>query len=347
MILPARRTRRRSSSLLFVSWLSLAAAAGADGAGRELPGGQLGPRVASPEAPLLATPGSGPGLDASPGLHEVSVQAGGLTRWALYYVPVGYDPAVPSRLVIALHGGGGGMFNMADSRTDLLALADAKTFLVIFPNGQDGVDNRGASGWKAVHCCGEVFLQGQSDVDFVLALVRSFEAGLAVDPRRIHAVGFSNGGMLTHLLAAEASEVFASVAVLSGTIGGSFDLASPVATVVPEAPMPILMIHGIADTNVSYRGGFSSDNAERFDLSFEASMALWVANDGCRQLGTVRSSRGERGAVFRRSHAGCLAGTEVVGISLENVGHTWPDLESAGFDGTTEAVEFFERHPRP
>ena len=37
---------------------------------------------------------------------------------------------------------------------------------------------------------------------------------------------------------------------------------------------------------------------------------------------------------------------DVVGISLQNVGHGWFTESFAGFDGTKAAIDFFEAHPK-
>jgi poly(3-hydroxybutyrate) depolymerase len=54
------------------------------------------------------------------------------------------------------------------------------------------------------------------DVAFVRAIHADLAAQLRLDPRRVHAAGFSNGSQMVHRLAAEAGDLFASVAGWAG-----------------------------------------------------------------------------------------------------------------------------------
>ena len=56
---------------------------------------------------------------------------------------------------------------------------------------------------NAGSCCGSAVSQGVDDVGFVNAMIDAVDAAYCVDPKRVYAAGFSNGGMLSNRLACE------------------------------------------------------------------------------------------------------------------------------------------------
>ncbi len=280
------------------------------------------------------------------GRHDVSVWADGIKRWFILYVPERYDHTNPTPLVFAFHGGAGGMNHLFETRADLIALAEAKNFLLVFPNGQDGHDNLGSSTWNAGYCCGPALLTGRSDVEFVRVMVQTLRSRLAVDRRHIHALGLSNGGMFTHKLAAEMPDTFASVATMAAAIGGRHWPATENLVPVAQAPIPIMIMHGMADTQVNFNGGFSSRIPRRYDMSFNETVSFWVQVNSCHATPATETRQGGKGDINVSRYRGCANGAEVVALAIQNVEHGWMDRAFAGFDGTRQAIAFFEQHPK-
>ena len=280
------------------------------------------------------------------GRHDVSVRADGIKRWFILYVPKRYNPSSPTPLVFAFHGGTGGMNNMFGTRGDLIALAETKNFLLMFPNGQDGNDNLGSSTWNAGYCCGAAIMTGKSDVEFVRVMVQKLTSRLAVDRRHIHAMGFSNGGMFTHKLAAEMPDTFASVATMSAAIGGHNFPATENLVPMAKASIPIMIMHGMADTRVNFNGGFSSGVPKRYDMSFNETVSFWVKVNSCNATPATETRKGGKGDINGSRYQGCANGADVVSLAIQNVKHGWMDRAFAGFDGTGQAIAFFEQHPK-
>lgn len=281
-----------------------------------------------------------------PGRHEISIQVDGVTRWFTLYVPKNYNASKTSPVVFAFHGGNGGMRNLFQTRGDLVSLSDSKNFLLIMPNGQNGKDNLGSSFWNAVHCCGITLPNRVSDVDFVQSMMDKLKKNFSVDTKRIHAVGFSNGGMLVHRLASEMPDTFASVATMCATIGGHNLPSKEDIFPTSKAPIPMLMMHGTIDTRVNYNGGFSDESPQRYDVPFSTTVNFWVKANSCNQKPTIENRQGRKGNIKVETYSGCKSNAETVAMSLENVKHGWLDRAFAGFDGTGEAVDFFEKHPK-
>ena len=291
--------------------------------------------------------GGGP-LEATPGRHDLPLVVDGTTRWLGYYIPKRYDAAKPVPMIVAFHGGNGGTNNMFETRGDLLAEADAKAFIVVFPNGQNKDDHKGSSVWNAGYCCAASYAGlAQDDVRFARELVARLSSGLAVDPKRVHAMGFSNGGILIHKIASEQPELFASAVTMSCAVGGKPSATAPLEVPTAKGAFTIAHLHGMSDTHVNYLGGPSSDKAERTDLSFADTVGHWVKASGCNPTPTKQTATGKKGKIFIDTYAGCSSGKEVRGISVENHAHAWADVDSAGFDGTAQGVDFLLAHPRP
>ena len=303
---------------------------------------------ASPTAvPTMVVDTLGPGahLSSEPGVHAVSVEAGGLTRWFQLFIPEGYDGTTPVPLLLAFHGGDGASRPFLENRSDLLDQATQSTFLIAFGQGYNTSSTRtGGATWNAAHCCGDAYNDDVDDIVFVGAMIDALRQSLAIDERRIYASGFSNGAMLVHRLAAEVPGWFAAVSVNSGTIGGNHDLQSLLEVVVPTEPVPIIIIHGEADTRVSCGGGLSSGVVVRRDISFAESVRLWVESNGCENSPIRIVAQGAKGRVRVDNYEGCVAGADVVAVSVENHGHAWPSVGAAGFNGTAQMVTFLLEH---
>lgn len=279
-------------------------------------------------------------------LVEHTMDVNGATRRYLLYFPSAYDGKIELPLLMVFHGAYGSMAGMAENRTDLLALAQEKNFILVFPHGQNSTDQvKDRAGWKAVHCCPPA-IEGQlDDVAFIRQLAATLQNELAVDPRRIHATGFSNGAMFTHRLAADLPYLFASVAPVAGTIGGRKDVQEPVNRVEPGAAVPIMLIHGTADQVVLYEGGQPYAPNWRSDLSFAESVTLWVQTNNSGPL-SRETLPGALGNIHRDTYPGGEQGADVTAVTIENLKHKWPTTESVGVDISRDIFEFFETHPR-
>ena len=108
-------------------------------------------------------------------------------------------------LVLAFHGHGG-TAALFERYTRLWALADQHGFLIAYPQGVLGPD--GQTGW-------DTFRRRDPDTDdvgFVNMLLTRLQDTFCVDPARIYATGFSNGGGFVSVLACDLSSRIAAFA---------------------------------------------------------------------------------------------------------------------------------------
>jgi poly(3-hydroxybutyrate) depolymerase len=197
-------------------------------------------------------------------------------RPATLYIP-SYEVQRPLPLIILLHGyGGSGAGNEDYMR--FAPIADAKSFLYCFPDG--AVDKGGARFWNGSEGCCNFYGEQSDDVEYLRGLIETIRGIVAVDPKRISLIGYSNGGFMSYRMAADCSDLIAGIASLAGAA------YEPIASSRPTHPVNILQIHGTSDTLVPYNGGTLNTgigfpaNLALFPSAFE-SVSLWANYNGC------------------------------------------------------------------
>ena len=276
----------------------------------------------------------------------------GKPRSYLLHAPDRWQRRPPLPLVVALHGA----FSTAKKfarESGWSTLAESEGFLVAYPEGF------GLFGllqhWNAGHCCGKAAADNFDDVGFIDAVIDDISAAFPVDPQRIYLTGFSNGGMLVHLYAAQRSVRIAAAAAVGAAVGGRASADLPIIT--PPAPavaVPMLIMHGRDDGKVPYGGGRpGKGNSKRQYLSVNAAVAFWVQPNGCSR---VSHKTLQEGAIAVEQWQGGDAKAEVRLYAINGWGHQWPGPyfinrlpggdPLRGFDATRQIWEFFQMHTR-
>jgi polyhydroxybutyrate depolymerase len=129
-----------------------------------------------------------------------SLSYGGQERTYILHIPSSYDAARPTPLVIVFHGFGLNAEEMIRI-TGFNVQADARGFLVVYPNGSGRT-----SSWNGGDCCGEAAIKQVDDVGFVGALIEELAKSFNLDARRVYAAGFSNGAIMAYRLACDLPE---------------------------------------------------------------------------------------------------------------------------------------------
>lgn len=310
-----------------------------------------------PDAPAStdADPGPAPGFDAAPdaptkfecsgktgarGRHDLRVQTTGLPRSSLLVVPDTYDPARGAPLVLNFHG-----FSSAGWQQEILtgmtSQAAPRGVIVAYP---DGI----VTSWNAGDCCGTAWVDAVDDVGFVRTLIDRVAQEWCVDPRRIYATGFSNGGFLSHRLACELSDRIAAIAPVSGVIG-----VEP-ATCVPPRAVPVLHIHGTSDPLVPYGGGTPVIPQLGVGLVFRSvadSMTHWRSRNACSGTPVGFFANGDTSCV---EWPDCSGGVRTALCTVDAGGHTWPSglpipmgKTTRDLDATAAILDFFLSQPMP
>jgi polyhydroxybutyrate depolymerase len=243
-----------------------------------------------------------------------SLASGGRSRSYQARVPAKSDSQQALPLVIALHGGGGTGAGMP-TLTGLDAVADSEGFVVVYP---DGFSNSWADGRGTT----DAELAGVDDVAFVAALIDDIAARTAVDRRRVHVIGISNGGMMSIRLACELSDRIAAAAAVAANMPANLS-----ATCNPRHVVPMMFVHGDLDALMPRAGGSIPVGAGGTVLSTANSVAFWNARNGCAGTPatiTTLDPAADATAIVASRFAPCTSGTENRYYDVAGGGHTWP-----------------------
>lgn len=165
----------------------------------------------------------------------------GLNREYVVYIPDSYDGSIAVPLLLNFHGFGGNASSYI-SEADMRPIAETATFILVYPQGSC---LNGASHWNACPLGGDN-KSTTDDFGFVEALINELSAQYNVDRNRVYAAGYSNGGMMAYGLANHKSNLIAAVASVAGAM---LDC-----TGFTTHPMPVVHLHGTADSVIPYEG---------------------------------------------------------------------------------------------
>lgn len=283
-----------------------------------------------------------------PGDYSFTINHGGLARSYLVHVPRSYDPATPTPLLMAFHGGGGNMrFQADDQHYGLISKSESAGFIAVFPNGYSRFPEGRLATWNAGTCCAQARDKDIDDVGFVRAVVANVKRQLDVDARHIYATGMSNGGMLTYRLACELTDVFSGIAAVAAT--------DNTRRCSPSRAIPVLEIHAGDDDHVLFNGGAGAgafrDESQVSDFrSVPETISRWTGRNGC-TAPPVRVL--EVPGAYCERYSGCRDGVAVQLCVTETGGHSWPGARQVrdGKAPASQAIsaddvmwDFFGRH---
>lgn len=143
----------------------------------------------------------------------VGFPSGGVERTFEIVLPDGVAPEAPAPLVFAFHGLGGSPAQFLSDTPLQPATADAGAILVVPQASELG----GTPTWDPYSNPAT-----NKDLAFFDDALTCMSEQFAVDPDRVHVLGFSNGGLMTGMLLTLRSDAIASVAPFSGGLGQAF-----------------------------------------------------------------------------------------------------------------------------
>ncbi|WP_293775848.1 prolyl oligopeptidase family serine peptidase, partial [uncultured Oxalicibacterium sp.] len=245
--------------------------------------------------------------ETAPDAQERTLTSSGASR---SYVMLDASRGKPAPLIVALHGGGGTGMSMIQRWRNK---ARNEGLIVVALNGVGRTRNAGT--WNAGGCCGEAMQTDSEDVRFVADVIDAVSRTNKVDPDRIYVTGMSNGGMLTHRVAIALSHRLAGAAVVAGAMFGD--------EMPPIQPVPMLILHGMADSVVPFDGGKSPTRfvaraqSEPFKPA-QYAVDFWRRANGC----TPPPSVSTQGDVRLESSTDCRGGSAVQFYRLTSADHT-------------------------
>jgi len=230
-------------------------------------------------------------------------------------VPEGASAAKPVPFILLLHGLGHSGPGLAE-QFRFAELSRSLGFAYAAPSG--AFDASGRRFWNAWTACCDFDPKKPDHVSALRALLDEAAKNPALDPKRRHVLGFSNGGFMAHRLACEVPGL-AAIASIAGSG------PAPGETCRPSGPVAVLQVHGDADQVIAYGGGHTlGDPSLPVHPSAPDVMKAWAERNGCgRLLGTPPTLDlepdlpGEETRVLR--YPGCRRSTEL--WRVEGGGH--------------------------
>jgi polyhydroxybutyrate depolymerase len=271
--------------------------------------------------------GGGAGLP--PGSSEQRLTSGGVERRFLVVVPPRLEPGERLPVVFNLHGSGGSPEGQL-AQSGLAALAEAERFVVVAPAALN-------ARWNVPPVS-----ESPDDVRFVGDIIDALPRLACIDPRRVHATGFSGGGRMSSQLACDLSERIGAIAAVGG-----IRFPGPCAS---ARALPILAIHGTADTVNPYAGGGQPYWGSGVDDAIDG----WARHNGRTGPRQTELSPGVWQIRFDadpgRADPGQADPGEVVLYRLDGVEHVWPgSILPGNARGSANHLlwDFFQSHPLP
>lgn len=234
------------------------------------------------------------------------ITVNGSTREMKVHVP--YNTPAGAPLVIACHGMNQDA-NWHDSNSQWTNVSDTAKFVLVFPEGV----NRA---WD---------IGGNSDVNFMLAIIDEMEAKHNISPNRVYLTGFSMGGMFTYHCANRIPDRIAAFVPVSGYPMGDKSVYGP-------KPVPLMHVHGTGDDVCVFSG-------------VQPTLDNWIQHNGCNTTPTVikpyPSNKPNSGATMWIWDDG-LDGTEVRLLEFEGKGH-WQSEDPVHCLTSIEAWNWMKR----
>ncbi len=217
----------------------------------------------------------------------------GLLRDYRVHLPPGYNSFENLPLVFNLHGFGSNAIQ-EEAYTQLDQVADTARFIAVYPNG---VNNT----W-------DISGGGVDDVGFLSALIDTIDAQYNIDLSRVYSCGMSMGGYMSYRLACELTCRIAAIASVTGALA-TFPCD-------PSRPIPVMQIHGTADTTVPYSLAAPTIQA-------------WLQKNNCPTTPLVTNlpdiNTADNCTATKDYYGLCDDSTEVILYTINGGEHTWPD----------------------
>lgn len=268
-----------------------------------------------------------------------TINAGGLDRTYIIYLPANADPTKPLPLVFVHHGytmSGQAMFDI----TGYPALADAEGIALAFPDGQNGPNSFGAPWNVGTDVCpssngAQPPIAPGDDFAMLDAIKADVALDQCIDDEHVFMTGFSMGGYFSH----HTGCMNDSIRAIAPHSGGAhpFDTCT-------TGHKPVIIFHGEGDTLVP---NSCSDPTVPPRPGITPSATAWAEKNGCGT--TTRDVEIDGGTC--RYYDGCPADGQVAICTFPGMGHCWaggvgPSIYSCSSYASATVLQwdFFKTH---
>lgn len=270
----------------------------------------------------------------------ITVSVRGEQRTAYLHAPAHLDRGKQYPLLIGYHGGAGNARGYIE-HAQLFAKGEQAGFIVVCP---EGTPWRGIARYRLWNSGPEYAIGSGNADDIALTrlLIDKVSAIYPINPKRVYATGFSNGGQMAYRVALELADRIAAIAPMSGgrlAEGGR-----------PSRPVPILHVHGTADGFYPLTGGRGSYSlGPTAHVPIDKVILEWCKFNGAQLTPQTRSHDGWEMQI----HDGPAP---VILVVVDDLGHQVAGGRDDRLprqtlidrpDAVAMALQFFNDHPIP
>lgn len=243
--------------------------------------------------------------------EEITVM--GVKRQMRVHVPKNVPGNAP--LVISMHGlNQDPEYQM--NTTNWNAISDTARCIVVYP--------------RAINLSWDI--SGDTDVNFIKAIINNMYSRYAINKNRVYATGFSMGGMMTYHLITKMADKIAAFGPVSGI---------PVDNRNPSGKrhVPLIHHHGNKDDVVKFEGDpYHPAGGYRPITDYVTAWAKW---NGCDM---TKPTVKKVGNDVRTTWKNESEGIETIYIVIDNVGHWHSNNQWGGTYTTKEIWNFVRRY---
>ena len=241
----------------------------------------------------------------------------------MLYIPQNTRKNAP--LVFVLHG----YMDFAASfmnATGMNAIADREGFGVVYPQG---LSSRSTE-FPGTHWNADFTYTDINDTGYIAALAEYLQENYGFSKDEIFACGLSNGGFMCYTLAEKSPGTFRAIASVAGTMSLQTWEDRDESTA-----LPLLQIHGTADTTVPIDGTMIPDGGWGGAPSMETIIQYWAKKDGAN---SVREETHDNITIQKYENDGDAC---VWYCLIDGFGHGWPTKQNSGLDAGELIWQFF------
>lgn len=261
-----------------------------------------------------------------PGRHVTKIEADGVERSAVYYVPSSYTGKEKVAVVFDFHGSNSNPEGQL-TRSSWDRVAEKNGFIAVALQGSISGKSPGTFAWNVpfVEVSKSVIPHGGQggldEIAFIDDAVDEVKEDFCIDPNRIFASGYSGGGrMLSAYLCAGGDDFVAAGFVNSLRAGRPVEAdgkwTPEKANCSPAKPISIMAFAGEKDGQNPYAGGGSA----YWQYGFKTAIQRWTDMDGCTGNGTSETVNGVTYGVYGT----CKNGARIASYVFANGTHDWP-----------------------
>lgn len=235
----------------------------------------------------------------------------------------------PTGLIVALHGYKSHA-KILRYYSQLSIEATKQGYAVVYPYGK-------RRSWNGTICCGYAYEHHVDDIGYITELTHMLVDTYDIDPKQIHLIGFSNGGVLAQALLQESPTSFSHAGVFMSGVADQL----PQSLDISQASTSLFLVHGDQDGYIPVSEPYKVS-------SYQFVPATQTRDRWIDQLGPFQETKMVSTSAYTQySYITKEDTPQMIWRLYNNQKHLWPDLRIFPWSNrvpelTKDVVNFFQ-----